>query len=256
MRRSLLASVMDDLEHNDRLAERLAFFEIGPVFIPDENHGLPEEPQRLAIAMRGPRELPSWDKGSPVEELDFFDLKGVIESLLGELHIPDVNYAPAEDKRFHPGKSAQVCSGETVLGVFGELHPLVKSHYDLDDAPVQAAALDLECIEALIPERWDLRPVAVFPPVIEDIAVVVDEGLPAAKVESTIWSAGGKLLTRVRLFDIFRGGQIGEGKKSMAYNLVYQAEDRTLTDGEVAQIRGRIVRRLEQDLGAKLRTAG
>ena len=253
MRRSLLASVMDDLEHNDRLAERLAFYEIGPVFLPDEGHGLPEEPQRLAIALRGPRAEPYWDRRDAGGEVDFYDLKGIIASLLNELHIPEVSYLPAEDARFHPGKAAEVRSGTQALGVFGELHPLVKSHYDLARPPVQAADLDLELIEALIPERWDLQPVASFPPVLEDIAVIVDETLPAAKVEETIWSAGGRLLAEVRLFDVFHGGQIGAGKKSLAYSLTYQAPDRTLTDAEAAQTRGRIIRRLEQDLGAKLR---
>ena len=101
---------------------------------------------------------------------------------------------------------------------------------------------------------FDSRPVPEFPPMLEDIAVIVDEALPADRVETLIRQTGGKTLADVRLFDIFRGEQIGEGKKSMAYGLTYQAFDRTLTDKDAAQIRNKIIRRLEQELGAKLRS--
>jgi phenylalanyl-tRNA synthetase beta chain len=255
LRRSVLASAMDTLEHNDRQADRLAFFEVGPIFIPSPEGELPEEPRRLAIAMRGPREPASWDGAPAQEDLDFFDLKGVIETLVDRLHLPEVRYEPAEDPRFHPGKAARVFSGAVELGLFGELHPAVRSHYDLrSEAPVQAAELDLEAMIPIIPDRWTLEPVPVFPPVLEDIAVVVREEVPAAQVEGTIRQAGGRLLTAVRLFDVFRGERIGVGNKSLAYSLTYQAPDRTLTDAEAAQVRGKIVRRLEQDLGAHLRS--
>jgi phenylalanyl-tRNA synthetase beta chain len=254
LRRSLLASVMDTLEKNSRLEERLAIFEIGPVFYPQPDHELPAEPIRLAVALRGPRELPGWDRPQEKSPLDFYDLKGILESLLGALHLPDVSFTPAEDPRFHPGRSAQVRSQEAVLGVFGELHSLIKGHYDVGEAPVLAGDFDLEQVIARVPDLWTLEPVPVFPPVLEDIAVVVEEGLPAAQVETAIRQAGGAMLTGVRLFDIFRGEQIGAGKKSLAYSLTYQAPDRTLTDAEAAQIRQRVVRRLEQDLGARLRS--
>ncbi|MGB9592108.1 MAG: phenylalanine--tRNA ligase subunit beta, partial [Candidatus Kryptoniota bacterium] len=105
-----------------------------------------------------------------------------------------------------------------------------------------------------IPDRYIITPVPAFPPVLEDIAVIVDETIPAAKVEQCILSAGGKMLAAVRLFDVYRGEQIGQNKKSLAYSLTYQAPDRTLTDQEAAQIRSRIVRRLEQELGGRLRS--
>ena len=254
LRRSLLASVMDMVEKNARLEERLALFEIGPVFYPQPDQELPGEPIRLAMALRGPRELPGWDSPSEKSELDFYDLKGILESLFGALHLPEVSYTPADDPRFHPGRSAQVRSQGALLGVFGELHPLVKEHYDVGEAPVLAGDFDLEKIIAMAPDLWTLEPVPVFPPVLEDIAIVVDEGLPAGQVEAAIWQAGGKMLSGVRLFDIYRGERIGAGKKSLAYSLTYQAPDRTLTDAEAAQVRQRIIRRLEQDLGAKLRS--
>ena len=155
---------------------------------------------------------------------------------------------------YHPGKSAWLKSGDTVLGVFGELHPLVARRFDLGANPLLAAEIDLELLLPLIPSHYDLKPVPVFPPILEDIAIVVDEALPAGQVEELIRQAGGKLLSGVRLFDIFRGEQLGAGKKSLAYSLTYQAPDRTLTDTEAAQVRQRIVRRLEQEFGAKLRS--
>ena len=116
------------------------------------------------------------------------------------------------------------------------------------------AQAGLEALLALVPKAYPIESVPTFPPVKEDIAVVVDETLSNEHIEGLIRQTGGKMLADVRLFDIFRGIQIGSGKKSMAYNLTYQAPDRTLTDGEVAQIRNKIVKRLEQELGAKLRS--
>jgi phenylalanyl-tRNA synthetase beta chain len=253
MRRSLLASVMDAVEHNSRLSSRLAFYEISPVFWPVEGQMLPEEPLKLAIVMTGDRLTPSWDLHENVA-MDFFDIKGVVEALMEGLHIPMPGYVPADDPVFHPGKCAEISVADHVLGVFGELHPLVKAHYDFGQAPVLAASLDMTELLNLIPRVFDVAPVPAYPPVLEDIAVVVDEAIPAEKVASLIRQTGGKLVREVRLFDVFRGERIGAGKKSLAYSLTYQAPDRTLTDGESAQVRNRIVRRLEQELGAKLRS--
>ena len=253
MRRSLLASVLEIIERNIRLSDHLAMFEIGPVFIPHPGQQLPDEPRRVVIGLSGLRHIPAWDVDEKAN-LDFFDLKGILESILERLHVPEVTYAPAEDAAFHPGKSAVIRSGEIVLGIFGELHPLVKEHYDFGPAPVLAADLDLETLKTLAQPYYDTAPVPAFPPVLEDIAVIVDEGVVAEKVVAVIEKAGGKLLSQVRLFDIYRGEQIDAGKKSMAYSLTYQAPDRTLTDGEAAKVRQRIVQALEKELGAKLRS--
>jgi phenylalanyl-tRNA synthetase beta chain len=249
----LLSSVLEILEKNIRLRDRLAFFEIGPVFLPVEGQELPLEQSRLVLVLSGVRELPAWDLHE-TQTMDFFDLKGVVEAMLDALHISGVQYQPAEGTVFHPGKCAQVQVGAQVIGVFGELHPLVKEHFDFGTAPVLAADFDLKTLLDLAPKVYPTEAVPTFPPVKEDIAVVVDEDLPNEKLEALIRQTGGKMLADVRLFDIFRGLQIGAGKKSMAYNLTYQAPDRTLTDAEVAQIRNRIVKRLDQELGAKLRS--
>jgi phenylalanyl-tRNA synthetase beta chain len=117
-----------------------------------------------------------------------------------------------------------------------------------------AGEFDLDALLALIPQRLQVAPVPVFPPVLEDLALVVDETIPARQVENAIRQAGGQTVTAVRLFDVYRGGQIGAGKKSLAYSLTYQSPDRTLTDKEVSKIRDHIIRQLEEELGAKLRS--
>jgi phenylalanyl-tRNA synthetase beta chain len=257
MRRSVLSSVLDTLERNIRLRDHLAMFEIGPVFLAKAEGGLPDEPRRLAIAMTGLRQLPAWDQPAK-STLDFYDLKGVIEAMLDMLHVTGSRYEPAENPSFHPGKTARIVitqgGSDREIGIFGELHPLVKENYDYGSAPVLAADIDLDALTTVIPWRYITQSVPVHPPVLEDIAIIVDEDLPAARVEQVIRQAGGKTLSTLRLFDVFRSEAIGAGKKSLAYNLTYQDPERTLTDADAAQIRQKIIRRLDQELGAKLRS--
>jgi phenylalanyl-tRNA synthetase beta chain len=142
-----------------------------------------------------------------------------------------------------------------VLGMLGELHPLVKAHYAFGDAPVLVAELDAEKLLDLASILFQIEPILGFPPVIEDIAVIVDETISAGELEKAIRLSGGALLKAVKLFDIYRDEKIGLGKKSMAYNLTYQAPDRTLTDKDAATVRNRIVRALEKTFGAVLRSS-
>lgn len=254
MRRSVLASVMDIAEKNSRRMERLAIFEIGPGFHPVEGSVWPEEAGQIGVVLAGKRRPAAWDQGDP-GNMDFFDLKGIIEELLRGLHVADPVYEPAASYTYHPGKCARVRSGERLLGIFGELHPLVRERYDFGmDAPVLAAELELAALLEGLMVSFTVEPVSTHPPILEDLAVVVDEDLPAERVAQVIRQGGGKLLVGLRLFDIFRGPQIGAGKKSMAYALTYQAPDRTLSDKDAAAIRQKIIRRLEQELGAKLRS--
>jgi phenylalanyl-tRNA synthetase beta chain len=185
--------------------------------------------------------------------MDFYDLKGLLAGLFDALHIGGVHYEPHEHPSFHPGKCARVMVGEQQLGVMGELHPLVRQRYDLQPAALMIADLDFKLLISTIPELYAVQPVSTFPPVLEDLAVIVDEAVPAIRVEEVLRQGAGKILSGLRLFDVYRGEQIGAGKKSLAYGLTYQAPDRTLTDQEIQQIRQRIIRRLEQELGAKLR---
>jgi phenylalanyl-tRNA synthetase beta chain len=250
LRRSALASVLETAEKNAR-AESIAMFELGPIFEPDRN-GLPEEQSRLALVMTGARNATAWDvKDSPL--YDFYDMKGRVELLLNGLHYRDISFAPIDSVNYlHPGKAAEVKVNGKTVGVFGELHPLVKEKYEVGDAPVIVAEFDLAELRAISPS-YGVVPVSEFPPVYEDIAVIVDESVPAARVEALIKQTGGKTVTNVRLFDVYRGEQIGAGKKSLAYSLTYQS-DKTMTDAEAAAIRNKIVKRLEYEVGAKLRS--
>ncbi len=253
MRRSVTASVLEAVEKNIRLSGQLLLFEIGQAYLPRPDEELPAEPRRLSIVLSGQRETPAWDQKDN-DSLDFFDLKGILEELGDGLHLTKTTFSPAPAEGFHPGKCAAWNCGDVTLGVFGEIHPLVKERFDFLQSPVIAAEIDLEALLKAIPSRTTVEPVPSYPPVLEDLALTVDEVVTAGQVEALIRQTGGKNLVDIRLFDIFRSPLIGAGKKSLAYSLTYQSPDRTLTDQEVAQIRGRIIKRLEQELGAKLRS--
>jgi phenylalanyl-tRNA synthetase beta chain len=254
MRRSVLACVLEALERNIRHRERIALFEIGPAFIPVDGHLLPDEPQRLALAMTGRRHPSAWDVQNGTM-MDTFDLKGVVEALLEALHVKDARFEAAEHPTYHPGKCARLMAGDVELGYLGELHPLVKENYDFLSSPVLAAELDADALYRLADQRFEAAPVPAYPPVIEDLAMIVAEEMPAAQVRETILKAGGFILKDVELFDIFRGEQIGTGNKSLAYRLTWQAPNRTLNDKEVGKMRERVIQVLEKEIKAKVRKA-
>jgi phenylalanyl-tRNA synthetase beta chain len=252
LRRSLIASVLDALEKNIRYNEAFSFFEIGSVFEPVKND-LPNEPRKLAIAMTGLREATAWDVKDSAK-LDFFDLKGRIELMLSGLRLTGISYTASDShSSLHPGKAAEVKVNGQVIGMFGELHPLVKEGYELGDSPVLVAEFDLDAMRAIAP-TYGIKTIPETPPIYEDIAVIVDESVLAETVEALIRQTGGRSVTSVRLFDLYRDEKIGEGKKSLAYALTYQAEDKTMTDADAAAIRNKIVKRLEKETGAKLRS--
>jgi phenylalanyl-tRNA synthetase beta chain len=256
LRHSVLASVLDIAERNSRVREHLAFFEIGPVFLTGEEGDLPDEKKRLALVLAGKRALPGWQPADSAA-MDFYDLKGVVTALLEGLRLPEVSLETVTHPSFHPGKCARVMVQGQQVGVMGELHPKVRAQYDWASnfkAPALAADLDLDMLIGLIPALYQTENVPTFPPVIEDLAFILGEGITAEKVEGLIRQTGGKMVNAVRLFDVFRSEQIGAGKKSLAYQLTYQAADRTLTDTEVAATRNKIIKRLEHELNAKLRS--
>lgn len=252
MRHSLLASLMEIVESNARFQDRLTLFEIGPVYLGAEGERLPDEPLRLAIILTGPQRFSHWS-GQSQTWMDFFDLKGILEAMFEDLHLGAYQFKNATHPSFHPGKcSIMLVKGQQV-GVMGELHPLVKDRYDLNASPVVAAELDLEAILSMLSDTVTVKPVKAFPPVLEDLAFVVDETISAEQVAIAIRKAGGELLEAVKLFDVYRGEQIGEHQKSLAFALTYQAADRTLTDEEVGKIRQKVISLLEKELSAKLR---
>ncbi|MFN2266331.1 MAG: phenylalanine--tRNA ligase subunit beta [Anaerolineales bacterium] len=253
MRQSLLASVLEIGERNSRISRSLSLFELGAVYLPEEGELLPKEPRKLAIFLSGSRDLPHWEE-SDQNPMDFYDLKGIIEGLLEGLHIHDTQYKPYQHPTFHPGKCALVHYGEVEIGVFGEIHPLVKGNYDFPESPVLVADLNIEAIAALIPDRYYVSSVPVFPPVLEDLAFIVDENIQVQEIVEIMKAAGGTMIAEVNLFDVYRGGQAGSGKKSLAFSLKYQDPERTLTDKEVSRIRNKIINQLSEKIGAELRS--
>ncbi len=257
MRQSLLASVLEIVERNTRIRERIAVFEIGDIFLASEGgatgmDALPDELPRAIIALTGPRTPVGWQNADPTP-MDFYDLKGVVETLLDGLHVV-VKYEPASHPSLHPGKTAHLLAGDRRLGVMGELHPEVVAQYDLPATPVLVAELNLDVLYELVPTRYETVAVPLYPPVVEDLALVMNDDVPAAQVEFLIRQTGGNTVTDVSLFDVYRGEKLGAGRKSLAYHLTYQAPDKTLTDKDVAKVRYRIVQRLERELGAQLRS--
>ena len=256
MRHRLLSGMLDVMANNARHTERIRLFEIGPVFYlaPDGQDILPEEKRQLAITTTGPRMPMAW-QGADREPVDFFDLKGIVEALLRGLHLADVRFEPVLHPSYHPGRTAQILAGETTVGILGQIHPVALEAFDLStDSPVLAAEIDLDALMPVMPDWTHTQPIPKFPSVSQDIAVVVDEKVSASQVLEVIHEAGGQTLRQVTLFDVYRGEQVGAGKKSLAYKLVFNSPDRTLTDEQVAKMQDRIVRRLEGRFGARLRS--
>jgi phenylalanyl-tRNA synthetase beta chain len=252
LRQTLLLNLLDNARANSRYAARQQTFEIGSVYYRRAGEPLPAEPRRLALLITGPRRAADW-ASADADNVDFFDLKGIVEGLLRDLHISGADYVRAEQATFHPGRSALLRVQGVDIGAFGELHPAVAQAFELTAAPVLAAEFDLDALLAFVSGMYPVQPLPTTPPVYQDIALVVKTDMPAADVEAVIVKAGGDLLRSVRLFDVYQGGSVPEGHKSLAYNLVYQADDRTLTDKEVAKVHTKIVKAAEAQLGAKLR---
>jgi phenylalanyl-tRNA synthetase beta chain len=256
MRQTLLAGVLEIAATNARSTNHLRLFEVGSVYLPRAGEKLPDEPRRLAFILAGPRQPEFWGQpvGSESELLDFYDAKGVVESLLGDLHIGGSSYEPATVPYLHPGRAAQLILRGQAVGSFGQLHPKTAQAFDLTGlAQVLVGEFDVEALLPLIPTRHAYTPIPRFPAALRDIAVIVDEAIPGARVEAEIRAAGGDLLQGVRLFDLYRGDSIAAGKKSLAYAIQYQASDRTLTDKEVDKAHKKIEDRLRHVLKAQIR---
>jgi phenylalanyl-tRNA synthetase beta chain len=252
LRQTLLAGLLETMAHNARVRDRLWFFEVGPVYLPAGPGELPSELRRLGIGMAGPVAPASWGDHAPAQT-DFFVLKGVLEGLFEGWHLGDVAFHAAEHPTFAPGRSARVALGARTFGFLGEIHPAVRRAFDLPVGAVCLAELDLEALAQAVPPTPALTPVPRFPPALQDIALVVDDAVSAADLAAAIRTAGSALLAEARLFDVYRGGQLPAGKKSLAFSLAFQAVDRTLTDAEVEAEKARIVEAVSQRLGARLR---
>jgi len=253
MRRDLLASMLEVVEKNHRIRDRIALFEIGPEISPAEGKIGIQESAKLVICLAGARTFASWQRPDQ-EAMDYYDLKGLLEALLDELHVKGVSYQPDLYPSFHPGKTARLEKGDKVFGVLGEIHPQVIENYKLPEKTLLAAVLDIKTLLEEVDDLFEVGSISDQPPILEDLALVVDDDIPAQDLQNLIKQTGGKMLRDVRLFDVYRGDQLGDRKKSLAYRLVYQDPERTLTDKEVLAIRNKIVKRVEKELGAQLRS--
>ncbi len=251
MRHSVLASVLETAARNAARTDRLALFELGPVYLP-KGEALPAEPVQLAILLAGPREHRDW-RPSDRTPADFFDLKGILEGALTGLHVPPPAFESTRDSRFHPGRCAKILVDGTALGVMGQLHPQVAARFEWGGRDLLAAELDFELLRPHLLRRYPVHSIPDYPPVLEDLAVVVAEEVPVERVIRKIRSSGGEIVQSVQLFDVYRGEQAGAGNKSLAFALTYQAADRTLGSTEAEEIRMRIIRALEGELGGKVR---
>jgi phenylalanyl-tRNA synthetase beta chain len=264
LRTTLLGSLLDAARHNlARGAERVALFESGRAYLASgsskaggvlggefagDRKPPAFEPQCIAALAVGPLAPPSWETSE--RPADLFALKGVLETLAAQLGA-NVELEPEAHPFLHPGRAARVLVDGLEAGWLGEIHPLVCREWDLE----RATGFQIQLAELVAAASFGLEQyedVTTYPAVHQDLAIVVDEKLPAARVREAVLAGGGELLRSARIFDLYRGEQVGEGRKSLALRLEFRAPDRTLTDEEVADRREAIKQALGE-IGGSLR---
>ncbi|HET9492604.1 MAG TPA: phenylalanine--tRNA ligase subunit beta [Chloroflexia bacterium] len=288
MRPTLLPNMLDTLRQNLKVVpeQPVRIFELGRVYItpteseiearsqamalereryprmtawepqPEEAR-MPLEPRRVMGLLSGPRKprtLFAPDAGSAEAQHDFFDAKGVVEELVARLNLPDVRYEPVSAPLLHPGRSAAVYSGDTLLGVLGEMHSDVAAAWEMPGTRIAMWDLDVEAILAAVPGRVLYSTISPYQPVRQDMAFVVGEQTPAAALAGAIRRAGGSVVTDVVLFDVYRGTPVPEGSKSLAYALTLNSPDHPLTEDEIAKLRKKVEGALRHEFGATLRS--
>jgi phenylalanyl-tRNA synthetase beta chain len=235
----------------NRQAESIRIFEVGKAYIPNED-GLPKEITKVVGAVTGRRQLELWDK----EEFDFFDLKGVLERVFEALGIArGVRLEEASQIRFlHPGKSARVLIGREEVGFLGELHPDFQEKLEIPKR-VYLFELDLQKLASFVKSaKKGFAPLPKFPSVRRDIALIVNEELPAGEILDEIRKLKLSLIEEASVFDVFRGKPVEEGKKSIAIALTLRAAEKTLTEEEINEVQTKVLNRLKSALGGELRT--
>ena len=240
MRTTILPSMLEIVARNYSYRNKSArLYELGKIYLPRED-GLADEPKYLSLGAYG-------------DGVDFFAFKGGIETLLRELRIADVKFEACTDNAsYHPGRCANVYAGEKLLGVFGQIHPLVAANYGVD-TEVYTAELSFEAMYEMRGGIPVYQPLPKFPAVTRDIAVVCDEGVTVGALEESIRCGAKGLLKDVSLFDIYRGPGVAIGKKSVAFSLVLRADDRSLTGEEADEDVQSILAALKADHNAVLR---
>lgn len=255
MRRDMMPGLLRSVAYNiDHGVDNVHLYEIGRVFFGHPHRSQPDEPLFVSAAMCGSWSDDSWcAKRLP---LDFFDAKGIVEGLLDALRIVRVRFKAADPARYgwlQPGRSAEVIAQGELLGWVGNIHPTSLKNFDID-VPVVAFELSVAALLRLAQRELPYEDVPTLPGVSIDLALVVDEAMTFEQVVQRIRSAGGKLLSDVRLFDVYRDAvRVGVGKKSMAFSLTYRAADHTLTSEEVDRAHGRLVTKVMRSTGGEVR---
>jgi phenylalanyl-tRNA synthetase beta chain len=251
LRPTILGSLLDVAAHNAaRGMADVAIFESGTVYRrhADPSEPLADEHHALAALVTGAVAGMSWRDGA-TPPADFYAAKGLLEAVAAILRV-SLTYAAATHWPFlHPGRSAEVRLGDSRVGFVGEVHPLVTAAWDLDARPVGAFAIDLGTLIAGAPEVIAYRDVTSYPAVLQDLAIVVPDSVPAADVVALVSQSA----EDVRVFDVYTGVQVGEGRKSIALRCAFRAKDRTLNEEDVARLRGKLVKRIATELGGELR---
>ncbi|NWF55149.1 MAG: phenylalanine--tRNA ligase subunit beta [Syntrophaceae bacterium] len=252
MRTTLVPGLLQTVRTNiHRQNLDLKLFELGRVFFPRGPEDLPEEVEVLGGVLCGLREEESWAKARA--ECDFFDLKGTLEGLFEGMGLSKVQFLRDDQIPFlQPGKACSVRLGEEDIGILGEVNPGVGQLFGLKDK-VFLFELNFQAMVARMTERRTFTPLPRYPAVARDLAVVVDEPVPAGDILQTLWKADEGWIKEIRLFDLYRGNPVPPGRKSLAFRLVYQKEDRTLTDREVNEFHQKLVDLLAREYQGALR---
>jgi len=247
---TLLVNLLRVLKYNvNREQYDVQVFEVGHIFWHEDGKELPDEEAMLGIALTGAWHADEWY--SKARDIGFFDLKGVVEAVLDEIGVDDWSLRQFAHPALHPGKSAELLIGDEAIGFFGELHPDVLASFAIPKALVAEVNIDKLMDNAQAQKAFEEIP--KYPAISLDIAVLVDDSVGHDRLLELIEDEGGSLLEQARLFDLYTGKGVPEGKKSMAYSMVFRALDRTLTDEESLDARDRIVKRLGKELGAEIR---
>jgi phenylalanyl-tRNA synthetase beta chain len=245
---SLLAIAAENLKHE----RGVRLFENARVYVPSPEE-LPREVNVLGLVLAGSRQLLGRFSAGNQGDLDYFDLKGMIEALLSRLGVDSAEFRRIESPALHPGRAAGLFVGDNQIGMLGELRPDRAQAFGIETPRVAVAEIDLDALrEAAHPVPENVT-VPRFLPAEQDFAIVVAEETPASEVEAALLAGAGPLATGVVLFDIYRGPQIGDNRKSLAYRVTFTAPDRALTDAELGKVRERIARTLRQRVGGELR---
>ena len=241
MRTIAVPSMLEILGRNSNYHNKsVKLYELAKIYLPVEGQVLPEEPKMLVLGTYGPN-------------VSFFTLKGELEAVLAALRTKKVSYTAVSDNpTYHPGRCAKVSIDGVDVGFMGQIHPLVAQNYDLDCEVYCAEISFTKVLELLLPDVT-YTPLPKYPSVTRDLSFVCQESVTVGQAEAVISAAGGKLLRNVKLFDIYRGANIGEGKKSLAFSLELRADDRTLTDTDSESVMSKVLDALQEKCGAILR---